>query len=90
MEDIIVKDKSGTITVDNPTFTDEEIISEIKLNKMGDFVTFELILKNNELEKFKINSITDNNINDNIEIEYDYDDDYILKNDTTKVKCSLR
>lgn len=67
--DIKVKDKSGTITVDNPTISNSEINSGIKFNEIDDFVTFELTLKNNDSDKYKVISIIDNNENDNVKIE---------------------
>ena len=87
--DISIKDKSGTITVEEPTISAGMISSGIRFNEIGDFVTYELTLKNNESDKYKIISITDNNKNENIDIEYDYDDNYIEKDKTAKVTIKL-
>ena len=86
---IKVKDKSGTITVEEPTISNGEISSGIKFNEIDDFVTFELTLKNNESDKYKITSIEDNNENENIELEYDYDEDYIDENKTAKIRIKM-
>ena len=48
---VTVKDKSGTITVADPVITYDEITSNVTFNKVDDFVTFELEVKNNENEK---------------------------------------
>ena len=87
--DITIKDKTGTITVAEPTLSDGKINSEIKFNKVGDYVTFEVTLKNIEEDKHKITSITDNNENENIDIEYTYDKDFIEKDKTSKVTIKM-
>ena len=86
---IEVKDKSGTITVVDPVFESDEIKSNITFNQKDDFVTFELTLKNNESEKYKITSITDNNTNENIKVEYSFNQDFIASGDTSKVTLKL-
>ena len=87
--DITVKDKSGTITVVDPTLSGDEVTSNITFNKKDDFVTFELTLKNNESEKYKIESIKDNNTNENIKIEYTFSKDFIPSGNTSKVTIKL-
>ena len=86
---IEVKDKSGTITVVDPVFESNEVTSNITFNQIDDFVTFELTLKNNESEKYKITSITDNNTNENIQVEYSFSKDFINTGDTSKVTLKL-
>lgn len=86
---ITVKEKSGTITVVDPVVSDNEISSNITFNKKDDFVTFELSLKNNESEKYKIESIEDNNTNNNIQIEYGFSGDYIGTNETGAITVKL-
>ncbi len=86
-----VKEKSGTITVDDLVFASNEITSNVTFNKIDDFVTFELTLKNTDTEyKYKISSIGDNNSNSNISIEYGYNDNYISKDGTTNVTIKLK
>ena len=41
--------------------------------KQGDYVLFDVTLKNNKKTAYKIKSVTDNNTKDNIKITYDYD-----------------
>jgi len=86
---IEVKEKSGTISVVDPVLESNEITSNITFNKVNDFVTFELTLKNNESEKYKITSIKDNNTNNNLKIEYSFNEDYINTNETNKVTIKL-
>ncbi len=89
VEDISIKDKSGTISVVDPVLESNEITSNITFNKVDDFVTYELTLKNNESDKYKIVSIKDNNTNNNLNIEYSYSKDFINKNETSKVTIKL-
>jgi len=86
---VTVKEKSSTIEVAEPVISNNEITSNITFNQLNDYVTFELTLKNNESEKYKITSITDNNTNENLEVEYDYLDDYISSGDEGKVRVKL-
>ena len=86
---VTVKEKSTTIEVADPVISDNEITSNITFNQLNDYVTFELTLKNNESEKYKITSITDNNISSNIEVEYDYPEDFISSGDEAKVRVKL-
>ena len=87
--DIRIKDKSGTIIVEDPTIIDGNISSGIKFNEVGDFVNYEITLKNNEPEKYKISSITDNNDNERLGIEYIYGEDFIAEGETTKITIKL-
>ena len=89
VDSISVKEKSGTITVVDPVLSSNEITSNITFNKKDDFVTFELKIKNNENDKYKIESIEDNNTSTNIKIEYNHDEDYISKGETTTVTIKL-
>ena len=86
VNNIEVKDKSGTITVVDPVITsDNEVTSNITFNQKDDFVTLELIIKNNQSKKYKIESITDNNTNTNLKIDYTFSEDYINKAEASKV-----
>ena len=61
VKNLKIIDKSSTITVDEPSMNGETITSKVEFNEVGDFVTYELTLKNNESEKYKIEKITDSN-----------------------------
>ena len=86
VKDLKVIDKSSTITVDEPTLTGDTITSKVQFNEVGDYVIYELTLKNTQSEKYKIEKITDSNSNDNIKLEYEYDDDFVEAGATTKIK----
>lgn len=89
VKEISLKDKSGTITVIDPVLNENEVTSNITFNQVDDFVTFELTLKNNESEKYKVKSVTDNNTNENIKTEYTFSEDYIESGATGKVTIKL-
>ena len=92
VDSISVKEKSGTITVLDPVLSSNEITSNITFNQIDDFVTYELKIKNNDEDKYKIESIKDNNTNTNIKIEYNYEEKYIQKgeNSTVTIKISYK
>ncbi|MBR2712853.1 MAG: InlB B-repeat-containing protein [Bacilli bacterium] len=90
VDSISVKDKSGTISVVDPVLESNEVTSNITFNQIDDFVTFELTIKNNEDEKYKITSIKDNNTNENISLEYNHEEDYISKGETTTVTIKIK
>lgn len=71
--DIKIKDKSDTISVVKPVFKNNQVTSNITFNQEGDYVLFDVTLKNNKKTTYKIKSVTDNNAKDNIKITYDYD-----------------
>ena len=89
VKDLKIIDKSSTITVEEPTMNGEAITSKIEFNEVGDYVTYELTLKNNESERYKIDKITDSNEKDNVTFEYDYDDDFVEPGATTKVRIKV-
>ena len=74
-----IKSKTETTIVNNFLFENEVITSDITFYKVGDYVTYELTVKNVSDKDYTISSITDNNKNKNIVYEYD-------KNEGTKVK----
>ena len=84
LENVEVKDKSGTITVVDPIISNNEITSSIKFNQIDDFVTFELTIVNQDKNKYKIKSIEDNNKNNNIKIEYSFNEEYIKKGEKVR------
>ena len=87
--DVAIKDKSGTVTVEEPVLSDNKITSNVTFNQKDDFVAFELSIKNGESEKYKIESIEDNNTNENIQIEYAYSEDFISTNESGKLTVKL-
>ena len=87
--EVKIRDKSSTIAVEEPTISSNVITSNISFNKVNDFVSFDVKIKNNEEDKYKIISITDNNTNENLKIDYTFDQDFINKGDTTTVTIKL-
>ena len=87
--DIKIVDKSDNVIADDPIISDDDVNLSATFNEKDDFVTYELTIKNTDSLKWKIQSITDNNELDNLKIDYDYEDNYIDKNGTSKVKIKL-
>ena len=90
LTEISIEDKSNTISVDDPVISTGMITSNIVFNKLDDYVEFNLKLKNNELEKVKLESVSDNLENDNIKIDYTFDNDsYIETNQFIILKVKM-
>ena len=90
VEDAKIIEKSGTINVVDPTVSSNSINGSIVFNEQDDFVTYEIVLKNNEEDNYKIDAISDNNKVNNLEISYEYSEDYINAGDTTIIKVKLK
>ena len=88
VDSIIIKDKSGEIDVTTPSFSQNEIVSNVTFKKLNDSVTYEIVLKNTDNENFQISKVEDNNKNENVSIEYDYDKD-IDKTSINKFRVKL-
>ena len=86
---ISIKNKSDTIEVENPTILNNEISSSILFNKINDYVTFTITLKNTSGVKYKIKNVVDNNTSGGITVAYDYPSDYINVNDNFIVDVTL-
>lgn len=83
---ISVTDKSSTIIVSNPSLNNGEITNNITFNEVNDYVVFELVIRNSESDKYKIESIKDNNTNKNLVISYDYSKEYFNGEKKIKIK----
>lgn len=88
LDNIAVKDKSGTITVD-PKIEGNKVTSNLVFNQKDDYVTFEVTLRNKEELSYQIDSITDNNKNENIGIEYKFSEDYIETDQIIKIEIKV-
>ena len=88
--DITIKEKSSTITADDPVISNSKITSLLKFNQENDYIIYELTIKNNENDSYKIADISDNNSDNHLLIEYDYSNDYIEKDNTTTVLLKMK
>ena len=64
-------DKSEGVVGDIESFENEKIINNVVFYKVGDYVVYDVTIKNNSDEEYTITSITDNNTNENISYTYD-------------------
>jgi surface protein len=88
--DFELQSKSSTATIDSVTLDGDKVTSNIVFNKVDDFASFNLTIKNNSSDKYKVISVEDNNENKNISITYDYDKDYFEKDKTTSIKIKIK
>lgn len=88
LDNVAVKEKSGTAIVD-PKIDGNKITSNVIFNQKDDYVTFEVTLRNKEELSYQIESITDNNTNENIGIEYKFSEDYIEKDQIIKIEIKV-
>ena len=88
--DVKVQSKTASITVEDVALNGNTVTSKIAFNKVNDFVAFELKIKNNDAEEYKVISVEDNNKSENLEISYIYDDNYIKKDETTSVTVKFK
>ena len=75
--DAKVVSKSNTAEVETPTIDGNNINTSATFNEQDDFVIYEITIKNNDDEAWKINSVEDNYTKDNLKIDYEYDKDLI-------------
>ncbi len=78
---IEITDKSNSISVSNPSITDNSISSNIEFNEVSDFVKYKIVLKNNTDKEYRIKDIINNYNGEYIDIFYEYSNDIIKKND---------
>ena len=90
IDSISIKEKSGTIEVVDPILSSNTVDSNITFNNKDDAVTFNLYIRNNKRDSYKIDEITDNNQNKNISVTYNYVSDYFKSGDTILVQIIIK
>ena len=81
IEDITIVDESEQVERLNITYDKLGINASLTFNEVGEYVKYKIILKNNTDKDYKIKDINDNYNDDYINIEYEYDDDYVEPDD---------
>ena len=89
ISDVVISDHTDTLDVSLSSFSTNEVTSNVTFNNIGEFVTYDITIINNDENKYFIKEIKDNNVNQNIEITYDFSDDYIESNETSVIKMTL-
>ena len=74
-----IEEKSETVSVNKFSYKSDTITNDVTFHKVGDYVTYKLILKNTSGKSLTISSITDNNSNKSVTYSYD-------KNKGVKIK----
>ena len=90
IEDVTISDNSDTVDVTLSSYSNNEITSNITFNNIGEYITYDITIRNNDEDKYFIKEITDNNENENVEITYDYSNDYIESNETSVIKMTVK
>lgn len=63
--------KADTVTVNELTFDNNTVRSNVTMRKVGDNITYKIVLKNNQDKNYTLKSISDDNQNDFISYKYD-------------------
>ena len=71
LSNVQITSKSDTAIVNNLEFSKKSIYSNITFHNVGDFVTYQVTLVNNENKNYKLVSISDNNANEYVNYSYD-------------------
>lgn len=86
LTDASISDKSDGVEATITSFDSESIVTESTYHKLNDYVDYQLTIKNNDSNKYKLISVSDNSSNDYLDYEYNYNkDEYISPNNTIKV-----
>lgn len=88
IENVKIVDKNSGVDVSNTNFSNDSFTSDIKFSNVNDYVVFEVELKNNSSDNYKIIGVTDNNELSNVEITYDYEEE-LNASETNKFKLKV-
>ena len=90
IENINIEDKTDTINVSTPIYDENNIDSKIEFNKVGDYIKYKIILKNNDNKIYRIKKIEDNNDTQYINVSYDYKKDEINPKEQFEIYVTLK
>jgi len=90
VESIKIIDKSDTLKVVDPVYDNKEVLSNIRFNELNEYVTYEIVIKNNDDVSHTLNSIEDDNKNNNIKIEYDYSNEPLESSESMSIKMNIK
>ena len=91
ISDIKIVEQSTSVNVSDPTIDeDNNISSNIIFNKVNEFVTYEIELKNNDNVRYVIEKVKNNNTNNNITVTAEFDKRYIEKQSTNKIRIKIK
>ncbi len=78
-----VGEKTETVTSNDFSYEGNSVISDVTFHKLGDYVTYKLVLKNTSDETLIIKSITDDNSDRNVIYSYDSNKGVKIKSGNT-------
>ncbi len=76
-------EKTDTTTVNKFSYKKDTITSDVTFHKVGDYVTYKLVLKNTTDDTLTIKSVTDNNSDKNVTYSYDSNKGVKIKSGNT-------
>ncbi|MBR2998692.1 InlB B-repeat-containing protein [Candidatus Saccharibacteria bacterium] len=79
-ESIEIVDKSSTTIVHDAGIGNLSITPNLEFNRLGDFISYKLVIKNNDGRRYRIVDITDDNANEAIALTYLYPAEMDIKN----------
>lgn len=90
VKDIRLDSKGGSTSISEINYSGNTINFSIVFNSVNDYVKFKITLDNKDNEKYIIDSIKDNNTNDNLDVSYSYDDKTIKSKGTKDIYVTLK
>ena len=81
INNINIEEESEQIERLNLTYDKLDVNASITFNEVGEYIKYKIELKNNSNKDYRIKEITDNYNDEYINVEYDYENDYIKPND---------
>ena len=89
IEDISIEEQSDTINASTPIYDENIIDSKIEFNKVGDYIKYKVVFKNNSDKIYKIKSIEDIN-SDYISVLYEYKKDEINPKEKFEIYVTIK
>ena len=84
-----VLEKSTSVEVDTLSFVSNKIDTSTTLKEKDDYIIYDVNVKNNDNEDYKLIRIEDNNENTNIDVSYESDKTEINSNDSINIQVKV-
>ena len=90
VKNVEVMSKSDSTIINNIDYKDNTIINDIVFQKVGDSITYRILLKNNDEKNYVINLISDNNTNKYLTYEYSKEKIYLNSKSESEIIISIK
>ena len=88
--DAKIDEKYGAIEVVDPVFASNEVTSSITFKEVGDYVIYDITLRNDSDSSYKLVNVTDNNSSDYVKATYEYATTEVQANETVSLKMKVK